>query len=229
MNGDGHKTPAVGAVDFGCLRRVTPISRVFGFDRGLCIDRYYIEGFLKAHRTAIRGRVLEIGDASYTIKFGGDRVLHSDVLHINPDEPGATLHDDLGDPDCSIPENTFDCIILTQTLIVIPNFHQAISTLYRILSPGGVVLATFPGLAQISRYDMERWGEFWRFTDLSAHRLFSKVFGPEAISVDTHGNVLAAVSYLHGLASEELSPEELDHQDPDYQVVITVRAVKESL
>ena len=40
--------PRVGRVRFGSLRRLTPISRAFGFDRGLPIDRYYIERFLSA-------------------------------------------------------------------------------------------------------------------------------------------------------------------------------------
>jgi hypothetical protein len=41
-----------------------------------------------------------------------------------------------------------------------------------------------------------------------------------------HGNVLAAISFLHGLAAEELRPEELDHRDTDYELLITVRARK---
>ena len=41
--------PRLGSVDFGGLRRLTPVSRAFGFDRGLPIDRYYIERFLAAH------------------------------------------------------------------------------------------------------------------------------------------------------------------------------------
>ena len=40
------------------------------------------------------------------------------------------------------------------------------------------------------------------------------------------GNVLAAIAFLAGLAAEELRPEELDVNDPDYQAVIVVRAVK---
>src|SRR3990170_7811785 len=51
-----------GRVRFGDLRGVEPISREFGFDRGLPVDRHYIERFLSAHSSDIRGRVLEIGD-----------------------------------------------------------------------------------------------------------------------------------------------------------------------
>jgi hypothetical protein len=38
--------------------------------------------------------------------------------------------------------------------------------------------------------------------------------------------VLAATAFLQGISSRELRPEELDHHDPDYEVLITVRAAK---
>ena len=34
------------------------------------------------------------------------------------------------------------------------------------------------------------------------------------------------MAYLYGLSSGELKTPELEYQDPDYQVLITVRAVK---
>lgn len=217
--------PPVGLVRFGSLRRLQPISRVFGFDRGLCIDRYYIEAFLGRHSEDIQGHVLEIGDETYTRKFGGERVTKSEVLHVWNDNPKATIVADLTCAD-HIPSDTFDCIILTQTLQHIYDVRAAIRTLYRILKPGGVLLATFPGISQISRYDMERWGDYWRFTTLSARWLFEEAFPPETVAVKAHGNVLAAIAFLHGLAAQELRREELDSHDPDYEVLITVRAVK---
>jgi hypothetical protein len=39
-------------------------------------------------------------------------------------------------------------------------------------------------------------------------------------------NALLAVAYLHGLTLDELRPEDLEKHDDDYQLVITVRAVK---
>jgi len=217
--------PPVGWVRFGNLRRVTPISRTFGFDRGLCIDRYYIETFLAKYSEDIQGNVLEIGDDTYTWKFGGGRVAKSDVLHVWNNNPKATIVADLTRAD-HIPSDAFDCIILTQTLQFIYDVRAAIKTLYRILKPSGVLLATFPGISQISRYDMDRWGEYWRFTTLSARRLFEEFFPPENIEVQAYGNVLAAIAFLHGLAAEELSQKELDYFDPDYELLIAVRAVK---
>jgi SAM-dependent methyltransferase len=221
------RTP-LGGVRFGNLRRVTPVSRVFGFDRGHCIDRYYIENFLGQHAEDIHGRVLEVADNSYTKRFGGDRVTTSDVLYLREGNPKATVVGDLSGEN-SIPSETFNCIIFTQTLQFIYNFQAAISSLHRVLKPGGVLLATFPGISQISRYDMERWGDYWRFTTASARRLFEEAFSPANVRVASYGNVLAANAFLHGLVEEDLRRTELDVHDPDYELLITVRAVKSPL
>jgi SAM-dependent methyltransferase len=220
-----RRWPPVGWARMGSLRRTTPISRVFGFDRGLCIDRYYIERFLSLHASDIRGHVLEIGDDRYTRRFGGNRVTKSDVLSVVEGNPGVTIVADLTRAD-DLPSNGFDCMICTQALQFIYEVRAAIRTIYRILKPGGVLLATFSGISQISRYDMDRWGDYWRFTSLSARRLFEEVFPRASVAVEAHGNVLAAIGLLHGLAQEDLWREELDYRDPDYEVLITVRAVK---
>jgi len=222
----GHEYwPPVGWARFGSLRRISPISRSFGKVRGLPIDRYYVEQFLAAQALDIRGHVLEVGSDAYMHKFGGDRVTKSDVLHVTHGNPKATIVADLT---CAyqIPSDTFDCIILTQTLQFIYDIEAALKTIYRILKPGGILLATFGGISQISRWDMDRWGHYWNFTMLSTQRLFEEAFPAATVKVETHGNVLAAVALLHGLATQEFIREELDHHDPDYQVLITVRAVK---
>jgi hypothetical protein len=217
--------PPVGWVRFGSLRRGQPISRLFGFDRGQPIDRYYIETFLAEHAGDIRGRVLEVADPGYTRKFGGTRVVRSDVLHAVAGNPDATLIGDLG-TGAGIPKASFDCTILTQTLQFIYDMQDAVKTIHDALKPAGAALLTFPGVSQISRYDMDRWGDYWRFTDASAKRLFGDVFGPENVTVVTYGNVLAACAFLHGLAAHELTKAELDCHDADYQVIIGVRALK---
>jgi hypothetical protein len=212
-------------VHLGSLRRLTPVSHVFGLDRGNPIDRYYIENFLGRFAEDIHGHVLEIGDATYTKKFGGPQVTHSAVLHVTPGNAQATLVGDLASG-AGIPASTFDCMILTQTFQFIYAVKAAVTNAYIALKPGGVLLATISGISQISRYDMEHWGDYWRFTDVSTRRLFAEVFGPENVMVETYGNVLTACAFLHGLASHELKPVELDYRDPDYQVIISVRAVK---
>jgi SAM-dependent methyltransferase len=218
--------PRRGLVNCGDLRRLAPISRHFGFDRGLPIDRYYIERFLTAHSLDIRGRVLEMGDDSYTWKFGGNRVTRSDVLHYVPGNPKATIVADLTSAH-DIPSNIFDCIIFTQTLQFIYDVRAALSHLYRILKPGGVLLVTSTAITKICRREgIDPWGEYWRFTAQGAGRLFQEYFPKENYGIEVRGNVWAAIAFLHGLATEELNEEELDYLDPDYEIVITIRAVK---
>jgi glycosyltransferase involved in cell wall biosynthesis/SAM-dependent methyltransferase len=221
---DGSYIPPKGKVRFGDLRRLRPISYEFGFDRGLPIDRYYVESFLARHAADIRGYVLEVGDDSYMCRFGGDRVLNKDILHVAEGNPTATIVADLAHAD-HIPSNRFDCIILTQTLHLVYNVDAALQTLSRILKPGGVLLATFPGISQIS---IDEWSDswYWAFTLHSAHRMFEKVFPADHVEIRSHGNVLAAIAFLQGLAVDELDQEELDHSDPHYQTLLTVRAVK---
>jgi ubiquinone/menaquinone biosynthesis C-methylase UbiE len=169
--------------------------------------------------------VLEIKHNSYTLKYGGKRVTKSDVLHKVEGNPDATLVADLSDAG-HIPSDTFDTIIFTQTLQFIYDIHSTVSTLYRILKPGGILLATASGLAQISREDFEMWGEYWRFTSLSARLLFEEVFPKENVEVCSYGNVLAAVAFLEGLAAEDLKKRELEVHDPNYEILIAIRAIK---
>jgi len=219
-----ERNPPVGSVNFGSLRRVTPISRKFGFDRGEPIDRYYIENFLGRYANDIRGHVLEIGDASYTRRFGGKQVAVSDVLHVTEGNPQATIVADLTHAD-NIASSTFDCIILTQTLQFIYDVHSTVSTIHRILKPGGVLLATFPGISQIAE---DQWGDhqYWAFTRVSARRLFEDVFSASNVELESHGNVLTAISLLHGLSTEEMDKTELENRDPAYEVLLTIKAVK---
>jgi SAM-dependent methyltransferase len=213
------------AIEFGDLRRLEPISRSFGFDLGQPVDRYYIERFLARHAADISGRVAEMGDRHYTTAFGGTAVTTSDVVDVSPQNGDATILADLSDAP-HLPPAIFDCFIFTQTMQYIYDLQAAVDTLYHVLKPGGVLLATFPAISQICREDMDRGGDFWRFTTASVWRLLADVFDPEQVEVAADGNVLAATAFLYGLPAEALQPGELDYQDPDYQLVITARAVK---
>jgi hypothetical protein len=217
--------PTQHGVDLGDLRRVTPISRLYGWDRGGPVDRYYIEGFLDAHRDKITGTVLEISENTYTRKFGGDRVTRSDVLHYDNPKPPATVVGDLTNAP-HLPSNHYDCVIITQTLMLIYDVKAAVETLHRILKPGGTVLATQAGLSQIA--EAEIWNETWHwgFTRASSRRLFEDAFPGGEVEVQTYGNVLSTIAFLHGLSSVELTKAELDHTDPQYQLLISVAARK---
>ena len=203
------------------LRGLEPVSRTFGFDRGKPIDRWYIERFLAAHANDVRGRVLEVAEPTYTQWYGGGDVSHGDVLHAAPGNPQATLVGDLT-TGRGIPAESFDCFICTQTLPFIYDVAAAVRGMHALLAPGGVVLATVSGISQRSREDQRDWGDYWRFTVDSARRLFGEVF--EDVEVEGHGNVYAAAAFLYGLAAEDLDEAELVHHDPDYAMLIAVRA-----
>lgn len=212
-------------VEFGSLATTTPASRVFGLDRGTPVNRYYIERFLASRAELIRGQVLEVGGSDYSRRFGGGQVERFEVLHATPGNPAATLVGDLADAG-TLPANAMDCFICTQTLDCIFDVRQAVLGAHQLLKPGGVLLATMSGISQISRFDMERWGEYWRFTTASATRLFQPVF-TGGVEVGSCGNVLAAMAFLQGIAVEELpDPARLDEHDADYPLVVTVVAHK---
>ena len=230
--------PPVGLARFGSLRRLTPLGREF-WDRGEPIDRYYIERFLRQQAGQddyvtgdVRGRVLEIGDTYYAVTIGGwgherSAITALDVLSPDSAASQATIRGDLTDLP-QVADDTFDCIICTQTLLLIYDVRAAIATMHRILKPGGVVLATVPGISPLCRPDASLWGDFWRFTSRSAERLFAEAFGAAGVTVESYGNVLSTTAFLHRMGVAELKQAELDLRDPDFELIIGVRAIKQA-
>jgi hypothetical protein len=211
-----RKTPRA---DF---RRTQPFSDVWGRDRGTPLDRYYIERFIAAERNLITGRVLEVQDDDYTSRFGLD-VTASDILDIDPANASATIVADLADAK-GVPDEAFDCFILTQTLQYIFDVSGAVRHAHRILRRGGSVLCTVPSVSRIGRRDLAT--TYWRFTEASCRRLFTEAFPGGQVAVRTHGNVFTGAAFLMGLAHEELSRSELEADDPYFPVIVTVRATR---
>ncbi|MFZ5953310.1 MAG: class I SAM-dependent methyltransferase [Candidatus Rifleibacteriota bacterium] len=203
-----------------CLK---PVSRVFGFDRGTPVDRVFIESFIAENKELIKGQVLEVGETLYSKKFS-----HNADLKILSYSGSPSPDSIVGDLEklSTLPENFADCFICTQTLNFIYDFNSAICGIRHLLKPGGTALVTVAGLTQISRFDMERWGDYWRFTDMSMRRAFSRVFGENNVGVCSYGNLKSAIGLLKGMAAEEFDNQELFVKDEDYQVVIAVRARK---
>jgi len=214
-------------VDWGSLRGLEPVSRFFGYDRGTPVDRYYIEQFLSQNADSIRGRVLEIGDDTYTRRFGGARVTRPDIFHVDARNSCATFVGDLCTAS-TIPSEIFDCAIIVQTLQFLSDPLAGLKTLHRILRPSGILLMTVPGITVLSP-ESDQWSEMWlsSFTPSTIRALTEQSFTPELCAVEVHGNILAAVCALEGIAVEDVTTGELDAHDATYPVVITVRATKQ--
>jgi SAM-dependent methyltransferase len=212
----------VGSVRWGDFRRQQPICANFGYGRGSPVDRHYIETFIGEHSNDVAGRVLEIKDAGYTRRFGGDRVEQSDVLDVDPANSAATIIGDLSDPKV-LAEGVYDCVIVTQTLQYLFEPMNALRNLHRSLKPGGVLLLTVPGITPV-RHSGADW--YWSFTDASIERLLQGSFPSSGTRVRPCGNLVGVLAFLQGLSASELKETELQSCDEAYQLIIVARAVK---
>jgi peptidoglycan/xylan/chitin deacetylase (PgdA/CDA1 family)/SAM-dependent methyltransferase len=202
--------------------RASPLSLHWGYDRGGPLDRIYIEQFVEANAGDVRGAVLEVQEPGYTTRFGGHAVTRSDVLDIDEANLGATILADLRAV-AHLADNVYDCIVLTQTLHVIPEMTEAVAECHRLLRPGGVLLATLPAVSRVC-LEYGRDGDFWRVTPAGARRLFEAAFGVD-VEITTFGNALAGSAFLHGLGAAE-APRDLDIADPYHPTLVGVRARK---
>lgn len=207
-------------VRLGSLGSTRPVGWDWGYDRGLPVDRWYIERFLERHRDDITGRVLEVKDSGYTDRFGHD-VRGRAVLDVDAENELATHVADLAQAD-SLPSATFDCFVLTQTLQYVFDPAAALRHARRILRPGGVLLATLPVTSKLSDPPLP---DYWRFTPGAAQRLLEDAFGRGEVTVHGHGNVLAQIAFLEGLAAEDLTEAELAADDESFPLIVCARAV----
>lgn len=205
----------------GSLGRTRPVDLHWGSGRGRPVDRWYIERFLGEHRASITGRVLEVKDSGYTERFGHD-VAERGVLDVDAANPRATYVADLAAAD-ALPSAHFDCFVLTQTLQYVYDVRAAVFHAHRVLAPGGVLLATLPAVSRVTAPPLD---DYWRFTVESARRLFGDAFGADGgvVDVTARGNVLTQISFLSGLAVEDLDPAALRDDDPSFPLLVCVAA-----
>ncbi len=216
--------PPVGRVRFGDLGRVTPVAQANRLSPDLRIDQHYIETFIASQALYLRGNVLEIGQSGLLAKHQGPRITDVTHLALGDGQDAETLLDDLSCAD-HLGADSFDCILLSDVLHRLYDLAATMRTLYLLLKPGGVLLATMPGIGLVKPSASEEAG-YWTFTRYSAQKLLEQVFDNEMICVEAKGNVLAATAFLQGLSVEGLTPEELAYSDPQFQLVVTARAIK---
>ena len=212
-------------VRWGSLRRTKPLSANYGFERGLPIDRFFIEGFLAQNAEDIRGRVLEVRDAAYTRRYGNGRVTASEVVDIDACNPEATLMADLAEAE-SLPAGRYDCVILTQTLQYLGKPGDALRNVWQSLASGGTALITVPCLSRIDP-DLPA-SDLWRFTGRGLETVLRRACPGAELDVTSRGNVLVGVAFLMGMAASELRDDELDHNDEHFPLVACARVRKPS-
>jgi SAM-dependent methyltransferase len=205
---------------WGNLRRVTPLSDHYGFDRGTPVDRFYLERFLGAEAAAITGRVLEIQVPAYTRRFGRG-VTEAHTLDIEP-RFSPTYLCDLARADAVVPSGAYDCVLLPNTLQHLRDLEPALANALRILKPGGTLLASAAGLMRLT----DAGADFWRLSAEGWRIVAGRVWPGCHVEVRASGNCLAAVAAMYGLAVEELTREELEFEDDRFPVLVTVRCVK---
>lgn len=201
-----------------------PLSQWYGFDRGIPLDRYYIENFINDNKASIQGTCLELLNDNYILKFGENRVSNKIILDIDKNNKNANLISDLRNLK-ELKDNTVDCIILTQVLQFIDDTNSAISECYRILKPNGILLATLPSISRIDDTSGVN-GDYWRFTMASAQFLFEKKFRKENLKINSLGNAKIGIYFYAGLSQEDTSIKLLSKNDENFPLIICVRATK---
>jgi len=201
---------------WGNLRRTTPLSAQFGADRGTPIDRYYLHRFMARHRAWITGEVLEVQSASYASRFG-QAVARVDTFDIDP-RFKPTFVCDLGDAAAVLPDSRYDCVLLPNTLHHLRLITPALRQVVRVLKPGGVVLASACGFVPL----IPDGPDYWHLSAEGWREIASQALAGHQVDIEAHGNCLAALAAVMGIAVEELTTAELDHHDWRYPVSVTM-------
>ena len=209
-------TRGLGMPRWGNLRRVRPFSTQFGFDRGTPVDRYYLHRFLEQHRSLIRGDVLEIQMPGYARRYGSElQATHS--VDIDPRHQPTYLCD-LARANGVIPSARYDCFLMPNTLCVLRDVEGALREALRVIRPGGVILASTAAFVPLT----PDAPDYWHLSAAGWREIIERAWPGCEARIESHGNCLVAVAAMLGLAHEELTPSELDVEDPRYPVLVTI-------
>jgi SAM-dependent methyltransferase len=218
LNELGLLSPEIGMVNWGDLKKSVPVCQAFGMSRGTPIDRYYLNQFIEAIRGEIKGNILEIGGTPkdqdfYQIKSDDSY----QILNLEAG-PGIDIVGDVHNPSIIEP-NSIDSIIIFNVLEHCYAPWIAVQNIYQWLKTGGKCFAMVPNAVRVHRTPVDYWrplpdGMKWLFKDFSEQQLY------------IYGNPITVTASHQGIATEELSPEELNTFHPDYPVATCIVAEK---
>lgn len=203
-----------------CFRwRLIPFCPEFGTGRGGSISHEYVDRFVMKNRDRVFGRVLDFGNRSYEKHFDSSKIISYDVFDIVK-TPVCTLRGDI--QNCpEIPKESFDVIICTQVLEHVAAPEKALSELYRLLAPGGLLLLSVPFHSFIHGSP----DDYWRFTPSALKKMVSR-WDFETVHYDGYGNTYAAGMYSLGLGLADISREMMESHDDREPLVLTCEARK---
>lgn len=197
--------------------RVTPISPDFGYARGTPIDRVLIRRYLGSAPTSVVGIVHEVGESQFSPMLFPRAVHH--VVHVSPENETDLRVDFLEVPQDQI--GLCEAIICTQVLNFIKEPLEALRGISSLLRPGGRCYMTVAGLAQVSRYDSARWGDYFRFMPQGFDHLLSQCDAIRVIHRNDLGNLFCAKCLMDGVVAEDVVEKRLlEVDDPLYPVVL---------
>ncbi|TRU96281.1 MAG: methyltransferase domain-containing protein [Microcystis wesenbergii Mw_QC_S_20081001_S30D] len=214
----GLLSVATHSLNWGDLKKSVPICHVFGLTRGKPVDRYYLNKFIQEIKPQIVGKILEIGGTSKDKDFYGINLGSSyQIMNIEPGL-GIDIVGDAHDGSIIKPES-FDSIITFNVLEHCYAPWQVVENIYTWLKPGGKCFVMVPSAQRLHAIPRDYWRPLpdafaWMFRKFSQQKLY------------VYGNPISVIASYHGIATEELTTEELDAFHPDFPVATCIVAQK---
>ena len=207
--------------------KIKRVSKKFGFDRGLPIDRFYIDKYLDKNLSkSTYQNGLEVGGVQYLEKFKVAKktaLLHPEYL-ISEGHGDQALVVDLNKKFKNIGDEKFDLIIATNVLNFVEEPHLALNTFQELLVPGGLLIISVSASMPISEFDKNRWGDFWRFSLQGLRLILGKT--DMDFEIEYRGNFRATIAFLCGMATEECPEIDLLDLDDEFPITIFAKCKK---
>ncbi len=138
----------------------------------------------------LHGSLIDLGCGMMPYRsFIERQVTHYDSLDARPLTEGVTFQSDLQDMSIILSE-TYDSAICLEVLEHIPLPFKAAAEIYRILKPGGVLVASVPHLSRLH----EEPYDFYRYTYYGFRTLFESA-GFEVLEMQRRGGLISFLSH----------------------------------
>lgn|GEM_PF-881130 len=210
-------TVPIGGIDFGDFKREEPFCPRYGNLRGTAIDRYYLNKFVAEIRNKVTGVTLEIGGSKANRELYNFSKTTS-YLTMDLQSEDSDIVADAHDPR-AVDEASLDSVVLFNVLEHCEKPWVVVDNIYHWLKPCGQVFCLVPNAQRVHRYPRD----YWRILPDAMDSLFACF--PQR-KIYAYGNPLTTLAAYYGIASDELSQEELDYYHENYPVANCIHAQK---